>query len=290
MKSKRILNRILVGFMTAALVMSVPAKAVYADAYKVVTIGKDLTDQQKKDMLKYFGVDEKTANVIEVNIDEERKYLSDSVSSDKIGTKSISSSYVEPTSSGGLNVSVNNVYWVDSNMIKNALITAGINNANVKVSAPFKVSGTAALTGIIKGFENSSKGAKIDEDKKKTANQELTTTAELGDKIGKDKASKVINDIKTQVIKDKPKDKEAIKKIVEKEVRNYNLKLSSEDIDKITELMNKINGLNLNFSDIKDQLTQVSNQLKGVLSSEEAQGFFSKLASFIKSLFAKLFG
>jgi uncharacterized protein YpuA (DUF1002 family) len=290
MRNKIILSRLLIGFIAAVLVISIPAKAVYADAYKVVTLGGDLTDQQKKDMLKYFGVDEKTANVIQVNIEEERKYLADSISSDKIGSKSISCSYVEPTSSGGLNVSVNNVNWVDSNMIKNALITAGISNANVKVSAPFNVSGTAALTGILKGFENSSKGGKIDEDKKKTANQELTTTAELGDKIGKDKAAKVINDIKTQVVKNKPKDEAAVKAIVQNELKKYNLKLSSEDIDKITVLMNKINGLNLNFEDIKDQLSQVSNQLKGVLTSEEAKGFFSKLVSLIKNLFSKLFG
>jgi uncharacterized protein YpuA (DUF1002 family) len=276
--------------MAAVLVISIPAKAVYADAYKVVTLGGDLTDQQKKDMLKYFGIDEKTASVLQVNIEEERKYLADSVSSDKIGSKSISCSYVEPTSSGGLDVSVNNIYWVDSNMIKNALITAGISNAKVKVSAPFNVSGTAALTGILKGFENSSKGGKIDEDKKKTANQELTTTAELGDKIGKDKAAKIINDIKTQVVKNKPKDEAAVKAIVENELKKYNLKFSSEDIDKITQLMNKINGLNLNFSDIKDQLSQVSNQLKGVLTSEEAKGFFSKLIAAIKSIFSKIFG
>lgn len=33
---------------------------------------------------------------------------------------------------------------------------------------------------------------KIDEAKKKVVNQELTTTTALGDKIGKDKAAKVI--------------------------------------------------------------------------------------------------
>lgn len=290
MKTKTILSRILAGFMAAALAIAVPAKAVHADAYKVVTIGGDLSDQQKKDMLNYFGVDEKTANVITVNIDEERKYLADSVSSDKIGTKSISCSYVEPTSSGGLNVTTNNVYWVDSNMIKNALITAGITNANVKVSAPFNVSGTAALTGIIKGFESSSKGTKIDENKKQVANQELATTAALGDKIGKDQAAKVINEIKTQVIKDKPKDEAAVKNIVQNVVKNNNLKLSSDDIDKITKLMNKINGLNINFADIKDQLNQVSDKLKGVLTSQEAQGFFAKLVSIIKSIFSKIFG
>ncbi|WP_127836747.1 DUF1002 domain-containing protein [Clostridium prolinivorans] len=290
MKTKKTFSRLLIIFMATLLVVSVPLKEVYADAYKVVTLGGDLTENQKKDMLKYFGVDENTANIIEVNIDEERKYLEGTASIDKIGTKSISCSYIEPTSSGGLNVTVNNVYWVTDDMIKNALITAGIKNANVKVSAPIKVSGTAALTGILKGFENSSGGSKIDENKKEVANEELSTTAELGDKIGKDEAAKVINDIKTQVIKDKPKTEEAVKNIVLNVINNYNLNLSNEDIDKITALMNKINGLNLNFADIKDQLNQVSNQLKEVLSSEETKSFFTKLIDAIKSFFSKIFG
>lgn len=290
MKSKIFFSRLLIFFMSVCLILSLPVNKVSADSYKVVTLGGDLTEQQKKDMLEYFEVDENTANIIEVTIDEERKYMEGTAGSDKIGNRSISCSYVEPTSEGGLNVSVNNVYWVTDTMIKNALITAGIQNANVKVSAPFKVSGTAALTGILKGFENSSKGSKIDEEKKKTANEELATTALLGDKIGKDEAAKVINDIKTQVLKNKPKTEEEIKNIVVNVINNYNIKLSSEDIQKITSLMKKINGLNINFADVKNQLNEVSGKLKEVLSSEQAQGLFAKIVEAIKSFFAKLFG
>jgi uncharacterized protein YpuA (DUF1002 family) len=289
MNFKTIFSKLLIIFMAVSVVLSVSGNKVYADAYKVVTLGGDLTDSQKQEMLKYFGVDKQSANVIEVNIDEEKKYLGDTVDSNKIGTKSISCSYVEPTSSGGINVSTNNIDWVSSSMIKNALITAGIKNANVKASAPFSVSGTAALTGILKGYENSSSGSKIDENKKKVANEELVTTADLGDKIGKDKAAGVMNDIKTQVIKDKPKTEAAVRNIVENTAKDYNLNLSSGDIDKITALMDKINGLNLNFSDIKSQLSGVADQLKGVLSSEQAQGFFSKLIASIKSFFQGLF-
>lgn len=289
MKLKSIAGKLLMMFMTLTVVMSLSQSKVYADSYKVVTLGGDLTDSQKEDMLKYFGVNRQDADVIEVHIDEERKYLSDVASSDQIGTKSISCAYVEPTTSGGLNVSTNNISWVSSSMIKNALITAGVKNANVKAAAPFSVSGTAALTGILKGYENSSAGGKIDEDKKKVANDELMTTGELGDKIGKDKAAGLINDIKTQVVKDKPDTEEGVKQIVENVTNNYNVNLSPEDINKITALMNKINGLNLNFGDIKGQLNSVANQLKGTLSSPEAQGFFARIIEAIKNFFSSLF-
>ncbi|CAB1241331.1 DUF1002 domain-containing protein [Clostridium sp. MT-14] len=289
MKIKKIFSKLMIVLMVLTLSASFGNTRAYADAYKVVTLGGDLTNKQKEDMLKYFGVARQDVNVIEVNIDEERKYLGNIATSQQIGTKSISSSYVEPTSSGGLNVSTNNIYWVSSSMIKNALITAGIKNANVKVSAPFNVSGTAALTGILKGFESSSSGNKIDEAKKEAANDELMTTGNLGDKIGKDKAAGLINDIKTQVVKEKPKTEEGVRQIVENVTNNYNLNLSTGDIDKITALMTKINGLNLNFGDIKGQLSSVADQLKGELSSDQAQGFFAKIINAIKTFFSNLF-
>lgn len=289
MKLKKVAGKLLMMFMALTMVISLCENKVYADSYKVVTLGGDLTDSQKEDMLKYFGVNRQDADVIEVHIDEEKKYLSDVATDDQIGTKSISCAYVEPTTGGGLNVSTNNISWVSSSMIKNALITAGIKNANVKAAAPFSVSGTAALTGILKGYENSSAGGKIDENKKKVANDELMTTGQLGDKIGKDKAAGLINDIKTQVVKDKPKTQDGVRQIVQNVTNNYNVKLSPEDINNITALMNKINGLNLNFNDIKGQLNGVANQLSGALSNPETQGFFAKIIQAVKDFFSNLF-
>lgn len=72
-------------------------------------------------------------------------------------------------------------------MYLNALMTAGVKDAKVYVTAPFEVSGTAALTGLIKAYEVSSDEA-ISEDVKQVANQELVTTSELGDKIGNENA------------------------------------------------------------------------------------------------------
>ncbi|MBV4418553.1 DUF1002 domain-containing protein [Clostridium tyrobutyricum] len=290
MKLKTGISKLLTVFMVLTVVISIAGNRVYADSYKVVTLGGNLTSSQKEDMLKYFGVNRQDADVIEVNIDEEKKYLSDVASSDQIGTKSISCAYVEPTTSGGLNVSTHNISWVSSSMIKNALITAGVKNANVKAAAPFTVSGTAALTGILKGYETSSSGSKIDENKKKVANDELMTTGDIGDKIGKDKAAGLMNDIKKQVVQDKPKTEAGVKKIVENVTNNYNINLSEGDINNITSVMNKINGLNLNFGEIQGQLNGVTNQLKDKLSTPEAQGFFSKIGNAIKSFFASIFG
>lgn len=287
MKLKSIASKLLVLFLIVTLTAVAPLNAK-ADAFISVTLGGDLNEQQKADMLKYFGVTKDQVNLIEVNIDEEKKYLGSTATSEQIGTKSISCSYIEPTSSGGIDVTTNNIYWVTSDMIKNALITAGINNAKVKVAAPFNVSGTAALTGILKGFENSKGGNKISEASKQAANQELVTTGDLGQKIGKDKAAGLMNQIKQDVVKKNPDSKDATKQIVNNVVNNYNYKLSDDDINKITDTMYKISKLNLNYSNIKGQLNGIADKLKGTLESDQTKGFFSKLWTSIKNFFSGL--
>lgn len=295
MKFKKTFSKALALIMCLSLGIAVPMKTAKADSLKVVTLGADLTESQKESMLKYFGVTKKEANIVYVTNDEEFKYLGKAATKEQIGSKAISCSYIEPTNKGGLKISINNIHWVTENMIKNSLITAGIENANVVVGAPFNVSGTAALTGILKGFENSSAGEKIDENKKESANEELVVTGNLGEKIGQDEAAGLINEIKKEVVKENPKSEKDVKNIVEKTTSSYKDikdKLSDEDIEKITALMDKINDLDLDFSKIKDQLNDVSSLLKEKLGSEEAQSFFSKIGEFLRNIgnfFSNLF-
>lgn len=285
MKKKSIISKIILSLLSISIITtSFPSTIAHADSFKVVTLGADLSQSQKDEMLKYFNVTTNDANVLEITSEEEYDALGSVASASQLGNKSISSSYVEPTTSGGLNITTNNLTWVTDSMIKNALITAGVENAVVKASAPFKVSGTAALTGILKGFENSSAGTKIDEAKKEAANEEIVVTGDLGDKIGQDDATNLINDVKKEVIKEQPSSEKELNKIVDKSVKDYKDQLSEEDIANIKSLMTKINELDLNYSSLKDQLNDVTNQLKDKLSSAEAQGFFEKIGNFFKDI------
>ena len=285
MKFKSVISKVIILSLSLSIILTVFTEStVLADSFKSVTIGADLSNSQKEEMLKYFGVTKNDANILEITSKEEHTYLGEIASESQLGNKSISCAYVEPTEKGGLIVTTNNLTWVNDGMIKNALITAGIQNANVKASAPFKVSGTAALTGILKGFENSSTGKKIDENKKEAANQELVTTGDIGEKIGQTDATNLMNNMKKDVIKEKPKTKEEINKIVDKATEEYKTNLSDEDIANIKAVMSKINDLDLNYNNLKDQLNDVTNQLKDKLNSAEAKGFFAKLEELFSNL------
>ena len=285
MKFKSFISKILV-FIIALTTISFcqNSKIAKADSFKVVTLGDDLTDEQKSQMLKYFNVTENDANILTITSAEEYEALGDVATPAQLGTRAISCSYVEPTTEGGLDIKSNNLTWVTVGMIRNALITAGITDAKVVVSAPFKVSGTAALTGVLKGFENSSSGQKIDEDKKEAANEEIVVTGDLGETIGQDDAANLMNDIKTEVIKKNPDSEKQIDKIIDKSVDKYDYELSDEDKEKIKSVMTKINDLDIEYKSIKDQLNEVQDSLKDKINAEEVKGFFATIGSFFSKI------
>ncbi|WP_052356790.1 DUF1002 domain-containing protein [[Clostridium] dakarense] len=262
----------------------------FADSSKVVTLGANLKPAQKEQMLKYFGVNQDEAVVLEVNNTEERKYLQGVASEQQLGKITISCSYVEPTSKGsGINVKTANLTWVTSSMIATTLSTAGIVDANVIVAAPFPVSGTGGLTGVMKAFEDAT-GKPLPEDKKELATEELITTGDLGDDIGQDKATGVINDIKTEIIKNGTKDTVQIAETINNITNNYNITLSPEQQKQVEGLMSKIAQQDYDYSKVKDTLSNVSNivdkNLSDIGESVKNSGIFDT----IKGWFSNLFG
>ena len=122
----------------------------------IVTLGENLSEQQKQDLLKEMKAP-KDATIITVSNAEEHKFLEGIVPKAQIGTRAISSSMITYTKPGsGLIVRSKNINWVTDAMYTNALITAGVKDAEIQITAPFKVSGTAALTGLMKAYETAS--------------------------------------------------------------------------------------------------------------------------------------
>ena len=116
-------------------------------------------------------------------------------------------------------------------MIASILSTVGIEDANVVAAAPFPVSGTGMLTGIMIAFEDAT-GKPLDETKKEIASEELIITGDLADQIGgdaaQDKATGIINDIKTDIIKNNTSDTVQIAETINNITNNYNVTLTPE--------------------------------------------------------------
>lgn len=253
----------------------------FADSSKVVTMGANLTAEQKQTMLKYFGVSESDAVILEVNNQEERKYLEGIAPEAQIGTKTYSCAYVEPTKPGsGINVKTANITWVTSAMIASTLASLGITDANCVIAANFPVSGTGALTGVMKAYEDAT-GKPLDENKKEIATEELVVTGNLGQDIGQDKAAGVVNDVKTQVIKNNTSDTVQIADTINNVTNNYNVTLSPEQQKQLEDLMLKISKQDYDYSKMKDALESVSDtvnkNLKDLGESVNKSGILDKI-------------
>lgn len=281
--------------LTAVLSLS-SLGLVFADGTRVVTLGSNLTQAQKDTMLKYFGVNKDEVVILEVNNQEERKYLQGVASEAQLGKKTYSCAYVEPTKSGsGINVKTANITWATPAMVATTLSTAGLTDADVVIAANFPVSGTGALTGIMKAFEDAT-GKPLEEDKKELASEELITTGDLGDDIGQDKATGIVNDVKTEIIKNNTKDTVQIAETINNVVNNYNVTLTDEQIAKLEGLMEKISKQDYDYSEMKNALESVSDVVNENLSAigenvntgffDGIKNFFTGIGDWFKGLFS----
>lgn len=288
-------KRFLTLSLTAVLSLS-SLGLVFADGTRVVTLGSNLTQKQKDTMLKYFGVNKDEVVILEVNNQEERKYLQGVASEAQLGKKTYSCAYVEPTKSGsGINVKTANITWATPAMVATTLSTAGLTDADVVIAANFPVSGTGALTGIMKAFEDAT-GKPLEEDKKELASEELITTGDLGDDIGQDKATGIVNDVKTEIIKNNTKDTVQIAETINNVVNNYNVTLTDEQIAKLEGLMEKISKQDYDYSEMKNALESVSDVVNENLSAigenvntgffDGIKNFFTGIGDWFKGLFS----
>lgn len=249
---------------SASMVMGsmVPSVPAMADAMKVVTLGADLSDEQKNTMLKYFKVDSSQAQIIYVTNQDERDHLSSYVPLDQIGTRTVSCAYVKPTTSGGIKVRTANLNWVTCNMIASSLSTSGVTNCEVVAACPFEVSGTGALTGIQMAYETAS-GQKLDETKKKLATEEMVVTGNLADSVGKNDATTVINQAKMQVIADNVQNADDIYNIVVNISNNNNVTLTDDEINTIVNLLQQISQQDYDYSEMQETLERVNDNVTG---------------------------
>lgn len=271
------MRKIIPVIMAATLICSSLPMAAQADGAKVVTIGANLTDEQKKSMYDYFGTTPEAVNTIEVTNTDERKYMEGIASEAQIGTQTYSCSYVEPTTSGGIQVKVGNLTFVTSSMIASTLLTSGVENCNVVAASPFEVSGTGALTGIMMAYEKAS-GETLSEEQKSAATEELVTTGALADAIGKEEAEKLMNEVKKEVIENDLTDADKIKDAITDAAKDSNITLTEEQMAQINALMKNISQYDYDVNSLKQTLENLEGKVND-------SGFFQNLWTSVKNFF-----
>ncbi|MDK2807028.1 MAG: hypothetical protein PWQ94_2192 [Thermoanaerobacterium sp.] len=288
MKHLKITVAILLVFTTIFTV----AFADTSPGTQYVTFGHDLTKDQRAQILKDFNLsDTNGLHIIEVTNQEEYKYLGGSLPANVIGSKAISSSLITFKEKGyGLNVTTHNITWVTSDMYKNALITAGVEDADIKVSAPYPVSGTAALTGIIKSYEEAT-GKPISDDVKKIANEEMVTTGQIGDKIGdKEKAVELLKRLKEEMANQTSKlSDDELKSLIQNTANSLGITLTQDEINSLVSLLRKLQNANINWDKVKSGLDNLTTSFKDFVNKNpESKSIIKVILQFFQNIINKL--
>lgn len=257
-----------------------------------VTMGADLTEVQRAAVYRDFGIEEGSVRELTVTNAEERAYLEGLVPDRKIGSVALSCIYITTLDPGaGLDITIYNINYCTEQMYVNALTTAGITDAKVIVSAPFPVSGTGALTGVYKAYEDIT-GVALNDLAKLVGAEELVVTGELAEYIGSTEAAEIVSQLKnildqTQAMSD-AEVRDEIRRIAEM----YSVNVTDAQVEQLLNLVRKLEGLDTGelqqrlagLAKTAQSVNTVSNTISRVY--ESVKDFFASIGDF----FVRLFG
>lgn len=248
-------------------------------------IGADLNPDQIAQVYQSFGMRRGDAIELSVTNAEERRYLEGYVDERVIGTRSISSVYVELLPAGsGMSVTTSNISWCTGDMYISALATAGITDARILVASPFPVSGTAALTGVYKAYEDMT-GVRLDDLAKLVSTQELTVTGGLAQEIGSMDSTSIVGELKLMLNETKRMSDEELRTLIADIANRYNVRLTDTQVQQLVSLCRSLEQLN------PDQLKQRVEQMQGTLQKvSEAKTKVMSFAESVKSFMESVSG
>ena len=290
--------------LLAAIMMLMAPVTVMADSIDTssnkpyISLGADLNSTEMETVLQLLGVSEEELSnytVVKITNSMEHEYLDSYMSSSLIGSRALSSVLVRGEKEGyGIKVTTKNISYCTVGMYQNALATAGITNADITVVGPFKISGTAGLVGVIKAYENMT-GEQVDEEKVEAATNEPVVTSDIAENIGdSEKAEELVGFIKNEVASNDYTEEE-MSALVDEAASEMQVSLSDEDKQNILDLMDKVKGLDIDVTQLQEQVEGLYSKLQGMdlhinLDSEETKSFLSNLWDKIVGFFNDLLG
>lgn len=267
-----------------------------------LALGADLSAEQQAVVLGLMGISQEELanyNVTYVTNTEEHTYLDEYISAKEIGSKSWSSIVIVKRDKGnGINISTKNINYCTIGMYKNALVTAGIADADIIVAGPKPISGTAALVGIFKAYSDMT-GEAIAENSMDTALNELVLTGQLANGTGADSedVEAMIAYLKQKVAEGALQDENSIRDAINDACGEFNVSLSDEEKSQLIDLLLKIKDLDLDVDSLLSQAQSIYDKLSDMGFDTSAgsgigaaiKSFFTGIVDAIKNFFSNIF-
>ena len=299
---RKLYSKIAAVSLAAMMVFTLPATGMTAKADAVteadpsnvyVSFGADLNENEKATVLGLMGITENDLNnfkVGEITNADEKNYLGDYLDASVIGSRALSSVIVVVGEKGdGIDVETKNISYCTPGMYTNALITAGIEDADVIVAGPFEITGTAALVGAMKAYAELT-GEKISEDSMDAAVNELVITSEIAENVNSEDIEQLMAFVKAKVVEEGLDNDEAISQAIDEGASQLGISITEEEKQSIISLMKKIGDLDLDLESMQQQAKDLFNKLEDMgIDKEQAKNFFQKIIDALKEFFSYLF-
>lgn len=297
------IKRIFTIIVAATVVLSCETPQVKADAVMenanedfapYIAFGADLNASDKATVMDLLGVTEDELSeytVVETTNEEEHQYLDKYIESSVIGKRALSSVRIVKQQEGhGIGVTTHNISYCTEGMYCNALITAGITDAEVVVAGPFEISGTSALVGAIKAYATMT-GEEISQETIDAATNELVVTGQVAESTGdSEKVEQLIAQVKQQVFADGLTSLDDIREAVTQSADTLGLELTDSDVDNIVDMMDKVSQVDLDVEQIKEQAKDLYDKLEdmGFDFDADPQSLIEKVGEFFANIFTAI--
>lgn len=281
----------------------VAAEIVANESKPFLALGNDLSAEQRSYVLGEMGISEEELDdyeVVYITNDMEHQYLDSYIDPAVIGSYSLSCVMVKENSEGtGIRVTTKNINYCTISMYKNALLTAGVENADVLVVGPFPISGTAALIGAWQAYEEMT-GETLSEEAKTAALAEMITIGDISDDVSeedKETVSELIDYVKAEVIAQGLTDIDDIKGVIEEAQEKFGINLTEEQIQALLDVMKKIAALDIDPAKLLQQagdlydkygesvLSEAKATLDGIFTEEVKASLWDSIMNIFKTLF-----
>lgn len=261
----------------------------------IVVYGANLSESEKAIVKEALQVDkESEIDELSVSGSDLAKYIKSS----NPNSRMYSSAKITRQDEGkGLIISIvtpENITEVTSEMYANAMLTAGIEDAIVEVAAPKPVTGHSALVGIYKAYEAKT-GETLDTERTDVANDELSIATKIAESsnITDEQVAELLTSIKKQISELNPATKEEVEQIINDQLSKLNIELSEQDRQLLVDLMDRISKLDIDFSKLSEQLSDLTAQIEekfgDILADDgfwtSVKNFFNKLIDTVSSWF-----
>lgn len=272
------------------VLLAAPPVRVCAAQTAVLALGADLSAAQKEAVLSEMGITEEEAasyQTVYITNDMEHQYLDSSLGASVVGQHALSSVLLIPQESGsGLSVETHNINYCTIAMYRNALLTAGVQDARVIVAAPSQVSGTAALVGAVKAYEAYS-GETVADDAFETATNELVLTGELMEELDSEQISDLIAYLKQKVAENGLDDPDKLEDLVRQASKEMDMMLTDAQVSQIVDLLLKLGKLDIDAGKLAGQAKELYDKLDSLgieLNTEKVGNFITRFVSSVWEL------